>query len=59
MYRNIKAVQRNASLIFMSILSFKGLFEIKEGLDHQLATIKNDNLYNYFDNVKNYIELGP
>lgn len=38
---------------------FFTLKKIPEGLDQQLATLKNGNLYNFFADVKKYVELGP
>lgn len=41
------------------ILFFFALKQIPSGLDQQLATIKDGNLFNYFGDIKKYIEVGP
>ena len=51
-------------LTFLSCLVFFVLFifalvKLPSGLDQQLATIKDGNLYNYFGDMKKYIEVGP
>jgi Niemann-Pick C1 protein len=40
-------------------LCIPALINIPLGLDQQNTTIRNDNLYNYFGDLKNYIEIGP
>lgn len=41
------------------LLCFVAVNKLPIGLDQQLATLKGDNLYHYFGNVKKYIEQGP
>lgn len=45
--------------VVLFLLCFLAVYKLPIGLDQQLATLKGDNLYKYFGNVKNYIEQGP
>lgn len=38
---------------------FIAIYKIPLGLDQQLATLKNGNLYHYFGDIKKYVEAGP
>lgn len=53
-----KAITFLICLGFLAV-SFFAIKNIPEGLDQQLATIKGKNLYNFFGDVKKYIEQGP
>ena len=48
-----------AICVALFAFSFLAVYKLPVGLDQQLATLKDDNLYRYFGNVKNYIEQGP
>ena len=50
-------------IVFVICLALFGLFflaiyKIPLGLDQQLATLKDGNLYNYFGDIKKYVELS-
>ena len=41
------------------ILCVPALVQLPLGLDQQNTTLKNGNLYEYFGDLKNYLEIGP
>ncbi len=40
-------------------LFFFALYDLPLGLDQQLPVLKDGNMYNYFGDIKKYIEIGP
>lgn len=48
-----------AIIIVSASLFFFALYDMELGLDQQLPVLENGNLYQYFGDLKKYIEMGP
>ena len=48
-----------ALVVVSAGLFFVALYDMELGLDQQLPVLEHGNLYNFFGDVKRYIEMGP